>query len=202
MGNLHALNIATKHGTGVDTLTHIGLSPVAPDWSPDGTEIAFNVFRALRTHLIDLQTRTINPLFPDLRFVILNAAWSPDGKKLVFAGIECAANQECRLKDFNKLTVYTVNRDGTGLEPIFDEAKGPVWSPRGDALLYEHKVEDVVGDFDQTQLFRLVLGKGKPKQLTAIGRNLDADWFDPAYALPVSPEPQLLTTTWAKVKKR
>ena len=27
------------------------------------------------------------------------------------------------------------------------------------------------------------------------------DWFDPAYALPVSPKPRLLTTPWRTLKK-
>ena len=33
--------------------------------------------------------------------------------------------------------------------------------------------------------------------------NAGGDWFDPAYAyaLPVSPQPDLLTTTWGEMKK-
>ena len=77
----------------------------------------------------------------------------------------------------------------------------PVWSPRGNALLYQQKVKEANRDFGQIQIFRLILGREKPKQLTAIGQNLYADWFDPAYALPVSPQPQLLTTQWGQLKK-
>ena len=36
--------------------------------------------------------------------------------------------------------------------------------------------------------------------LLLIQSNAGGDWFDPAYALPVSPQPYLLTTTWAEVK--
>ena len=39
-------------------------------------------------------------------------------------------------------------------------------------------------------------------QLTDISRNFGGDWFDPAFALPVSPQPRLLTTTWGKVKRK
>ena len=95
--------------------------------------------------------------------------------------------------------------DGTGLEQVVGKADFgadyPVWSPQGNALLYQRTVKGVLGNFDETQLFRLILGSDKPKQLTAISRNLYADWFDPAYALPVSPQPQLLTMQWGEIKK-
>jgi Tol biopolymer transport system component len=201
------LNIATKDGNGVEVLTvvddHLYVNLA---WSPDGTEIAFdNIIRLHRTHIVNLQTRTVAPLLPELQFVIHNVEWSPDGKQLAFAGVECIKNQACRIKNFDDLKVYIVNRDGTGVEQVV--AKGdfgadyPVWSPRGNVLLYQQKVKEANRDFGQPQLFRLILGREKPKQLTAIGRNLYADWFDPAFALPVSPQPQLLTTQWGQLKK-
>lgn len=202
------VNIATKDGKGVEVLTFVDDHLyVNLAWSTDGTEIAFdNIIQFHRTHIVNLQTRTVEPLLPELQFVILNVEWSPDGKQLAFAGMECVGNQACRLKDFNDLTVYIVNRDGTDLEQIVVKgdfrADYPVWSPQGNALLYQQKVKGVLGNFDETQLFRHILGREKPKQLTAISRNFYADWFDPAYALPVSPQPKLLTTTWGEVKKQ
>jgi len=47
-----------------------------------------------------------------------------------------------------------------------------------------------------------MLADGLSEQLTDIGIWNDVDdWFDPAYALPVSPQPHLLTTQWAEVKR-
>ena len=58
---------------------------------------------------------------------------------------------------------------------------------------YEQKVGD------QKQLFAIDLVSRVTRQLTQGSHNFDADWFDPA-ALPVSPQPHLLTTQWAEVK--
>lgn len=53
------------------------------------------------------------------------------------------------------------------------------------------------------QIFKLDVNSGVRTQLTHIvGRNFGGDWFDPAYALPVSPQPKLLTTTWGEMKKK
>ena len=56
------------------------------------------------------------------------------------------------------------------------------------------------------QIFKVDVNSGIRTQLTHLGGSIQAnaggDWFDPAYALPVSPQPQLLTTTWGDVKKK
>ena len=198
------LNIARKDGTEVEALTELfNPSYVHPDWSPDGTTIAYDVIRKQRTHLIDLQTRTIEPLLPELQFRIHNAEWSSDGKRIAFAGIP--KDQDLHLIKFDNATIYIINRDGTGLKQIVDEvgpaARNPVWSPRGDTLLFQQAV-DKGERIANTQLFKVSLERPNPKQLTDTGRSFDADWFDPEYALPVSPQPHLLTTTWAETKQK
>ena len=195
------LNIAKKDGSEVEALTEL-LTPsyVHPDWSPDGTKLTFDVLRKQGTHVMDLQTRTIEPLLPELQFQIYNAKWSRDGKRIAFAGIP--KNQAI---NFDDMRVYIVNVDGTGLKQVFGGAgpgaRRPVWSPRRDALLFQ-QVVNKGKRFAQTQLFKVNLDRPNPKQLTDKGKNFGADWFDPAYALPVSPQPHLLTTSWAEVKKR
>lgn len=88
-------------------------------------------------------------------------------------------------------------------QQIVGEAGGPavnpVWSPRGDALLYEQ--------FDTNnrvlQIFKIALNGGLPVRLT--NPNLSyflGDWFDPAFALSVLPQPSLLTTMWGRVKQK
>ena len=170
-------------------------------WSPDGMELAFITGWAekMQITLFDLRTRNQKILFPPKAIPswLPTVKWSPTGDKLAFSW-----QHQVPLKDFiEKETIYTVNRDGTGVTQIIDEA-GPratsvVWSPRGDALLYNRFV-----GLKSFQIFKVNLEGGQPKQLTHTGWNYLGDWFDPAYALPVSPQPQLLTTTWAKIKKK
>ena len=52
------------------------------------------------------------------------------------------------------------------------------------------------------QIFKVGLER-EPVQLTdPTFWHFTGDWFDPAYALPVSPQPQLLTTTMGRRKER
>ncbi|MCE2415653.1 hypothetical protein J4G07_16840 [Candidatus Poribacteria bacterium] len=75
-------------------------------------------------------------------------------------------------------------------------AVNPIWSPRGDTLLYQK-----LAPGNKWKIFKIGLDGGQPVQLTEPGFHHLGDWFDPEFALPVSPQPQLLTTTWGKLKK-
>ena len=94
-----------------------------------------------------------------------------------------------------------MNRDGTDLQQIIEEGKRavePAWSPQGDVLIYSQLDHN-----DMLQIFKVTLNGGEPVQLTNPNfRHFVGDWFDPAFALPVAPQPRLLTTTWGQVKIR
>lgn len=174
----------------------------SPAWSPDGTEIAFLVGwpKSMQISIFNLDTLKQKILFPLKAipsYMSGSLAWSPTGDKLAFAWLH-----RVPLKDFIETeTIYTINRNGMGLTQIVDEA-GPratsvVWSPHGDSILYKQADKN-----NNLQIFKRALGGEQPEQLTHIGQNYLGDWFDPAFALPVSPQPQLLSTVWGKVKKR
>ena len=80
------------------------------------------------------------------------------------------------------------------------QAVDPVLSPNGAEVLYTQEING------QLQIFKLDINSGLRTQLTHVGgifrqANSGGDWFDPVYALPVSPQPDLLTTTWGEMKK-
>ena len=173
-----------------------------PIWSPDGTEIVFltgPLNRPRRVTVFNLKTENRKFLpFPDAPKWVRHFAWSPEGDRLAFAWYN---HVEVRHEDFKLETIYIVNRDGTGLQQIIEEGKRavePVWSPRGDTLIYSQLDKN-----DMQQIFKVTLDGGEPVQISNPHfRNFVGDWFDPAFALPVAPQPQLATEIWGRVKQQ
>ena len=179
-----------------------------PAWSPEGAEIACTT-RENQMTLIDVRTGAQKRILPRKELGgQLMPSWSASGDKLAFAW-----NNNPLPPDFNrergdklpkewadKRTIYIVNRDGTGLKQLVDEAgpmaQYPELSPNGKEVLYTQEIKE------RDQIFKVDVSSGVRTQLTHISWNSGGDWFDPEYALSVEPQPHLLTTTWAKVKKQ
>ena len=176
-----------------------------PVWSPNGMEIAF-VGRAewrQQLHILNLRTRKQKVLFPPpkIRESKIRSAptWSPAGDKLAFSW-----KHKVPLEAFpDSDTIYIINRNGTGLKQIVHKAEvraeAPVWSPRGNELLYQ-QFDDVRPQKKRNkQLFKITVNGGEPEQLTHTRWNKTGDWFDPI-VLSVQLETFLITTTWGRVK--
>ena len=176
-----------------------------PAWSPDGTQIACSIDERLT--LVNVRTKKPKRLLPrNLLFWQQESSWSAVGDKLVFSWnnnpIPPVA-ADIRVWDAwqAKQTIYIVNRDGTGLQQLVDEAgpyaRHPTFSPDGHQVLYTQEANGFL------HIFKIDLNSGIRTQLThRDSRHISGDWFDPAFALPVSPQPHLLTTTWGEVKKK
>ena len=205
-----SIYIASIDGENEEKLTD-GLWPT---WSPNGSEIAFMAgefvwadngnlrFPDVRIEIINSQTHVAEQLLPE-SILMYHPAWSPDSAQIAFTW---NGRQENGFLDRNRrvhtIDIYVVNRDGSGLRKIIDSGEdtavsNPTWSPRGNELVYTAYNHQ---DRGFRQLFKATLDGGVPEQLTHRGSNFDANWFDPTFALPVSRQSSLLTTTWGKRK--
>ena len=209
----HTFSIYTASidGTDEEKLTD-GLWPA---WSPNGSEIAFMAgefvwaengnlrFPDVRIEIINLQTHVEEALLPGSIWMY-RPTWAPDSAQIVFTwnGRQAKGFLEAHKRE-HTIDTYVVNRDGSGLRKIIASGEdtgvsNPTLSPRGNELIYNIYNSEGRGS---RQLFKIALDGGVPEQLTHRGNNFNADWFDPAFALPVSPQPSLLTTTWGKLKQ-
>ena len=182
-----------------------------PAWSPDGTEIACSIFAQI--NIVNVRTgKQKRPLSRKIVDRQWQLSWSAVGNKIAFIGnnhplpdlkgLELKVARALHKAWEDKWTVFIMNSDGSGFKQLVPEAgpkvSGPAISPNGEEVLYTQEINGLL------QIFKVDVNSGVRTQLTHVGHffqaNSGGDWFDPTYALSVSPHPQLLTTTWGKVK--
>ena len=135
----------TAAGTGrrVLTTTATGQASSQPAWAPDGGSILFRRSGPGRVSTIwQMGTRGERPV---LRFAPpyapLYPSWSPDRRRVAFAGIVSPAGDTDR-------GIFTMSADGSGPTTLFDVAgaydSAPAWSPDGTRIAFESNA-DVAG---------------------------------------------------------
>jgi Tol biopolymer transport system component len=107
-----------------------------PEWSPDGTKIAFSTF-GTPPGFGGYNIYTIRPDGTDLHAVTTDGdfysrrggpSWSPDGRRLAYTSEFVGSSS-------NPYSVFTVNADGSDRRSITD-GLWPDWSPDGSKLAF------------------------------------------------------------------
>src|SRR5438876_9835319 len=106
-----------------------------PDWSPDGTRLAY-VCSSYGLCVMNAdgsaQTQIMQADWPTTFTYDLSPAWSPDGARIAFSS-----------NVGGRYDIWAVNADGTGLAHVGGTTGadgGPSWSPNGAQLVFASSV--------------------------------------------------------------
>jgi len=113
----------------------------SPTWLPDGSRIAYTVYREFGPNGSTFEIWTLNPDGTDPRQLVDlgqcggggcsgGLAWSPDGSTLVFHSFATPVGAA----ELNQ--IYIVRADGSRLHRVNDDGFQPSWSPDGSRIAF------------------------------------------------------------------
>ena len=123
------------------TLLSAGVTPgdAHPDWSPDGTRIAFTSRRTGGNQAWVMNADGSNPVRLTKNLAACqDPAWSPSGARIA---VIC--------KSSGTLQVWTVSPTGTGAQRVTADGKtdaSPTWSPDGSRIAYTANTSGFAAD--------------------------------------------------------
>lgn len=172
---------ANPDGTGIVKLTStpVGTFDYNPDWSPDGSKIAFERDRSgcgCVESAGPSEIFTMNVDGSDVRQITfdefpgdLDPSWSPDGTRIAVERFDIPAGRD---------GLYIMNADGshpvqvTQNDARLGENSEPQWSPDGTKLVFQ-----IASDTRGHALFTINLDGTSEKRITPWGLDaLHADW--------------------------
>jgi Tol biopolymer transport system component len=160
-------------GSGVRRVTRAqDLEEVEPEWSPDGSKIAYSRGDTCQTEPLDVCNRiwTVDADGSQARRLIPRRlpgplanrevsfqapTWSPDGRRIAY---------EQSIWESQRSNLYVMNADGSRRRRLtrLRNARSPAWSPDGAAIAFTHRPERP----GNREIYVLTLKTGKLRRLT------------------------------------
>jgi Tol biopolymer transport system component len=133
-GEIYRMNY---DGSEVTRLTNDSSEDNSPDWSPDGSKIAFQSNRSGEYEIYMMNADGTNQTQVTTMTHCYSPQWSPDGTRIAFYTRPASDN-----------IIYTMNPDGSGLFQVTDAAvsgSDPYWSPDGLRIAFFSARLDPIG---------------------------------------------------------
>jgi hypothetical protein len=128
-GGATELYIGRPDGNGLVRITNNASEDEGPDWSPDGSTIAFDTSRDGGWTIYTVKADGTSPTrITTTTTADFEPCWSPDGKQIVFASNRDGNNE-----------IYLMNADGTGQTRLTNDAGSdlyPDWSPDNTSIVF------------------------------------------------------------------
>ena len=175
-------------GTAHTRLTEGPASDSRPDWSPDGTKVAYASYADGNYDIYVVDADGSDPIrLTDDPASDTFPTWSPDGEKIAFVTTRGEDDPSTYLRD-----IYVMNSDGSG-EPtnltdgagsVYSRDAAPAWSPDGEKIAFVQSVEDPTsGCFSREIFVTNADGSGGSERITHHGdpncsavRAVSPDW--------------------------
>ena len=163
------ISVVNYDGSGLTEL----VAGSEPAWSSNGAKIAYGDFGHI--HIMDADGSNDTTL-PMASSSDMSPDWSPDGTKIVFAGIRPVGR-------FN-LNVYTMNADGSGVTRLTSGGShelDPVWSPDGAKVAYVWQPLNKPF-YVNSQIYTMGTD-GKHRKRLTLGKHRFSQIFSPSWSI-------------------
>src|SRR5262249_12696427 len=132
---LHIVDITTGRDIHIpqDAYSRLGcVGPMSVAWSPNARALAYDCYDEHRDIEVIRRDGTGPRRVPTRLWESLSPTWSPDGKRLAFAGHAVAPSLEARFR----FAIYVIRLDGTHRVLVARHGDSPSWSPDGKTIAY------------------------------------------------------------------